>query len=193
MATVRQVGLVSATALVVANMIGTGVFTTTGFLIADMPSRTAVVLAWLVGGAIAMLGAICYGALARRLPESGGEYLFLSRTVHPAAGYVGGWISLLVGFSAPIAAAAFALGEYTKAWIPGVAPKWIGTTALVIFALAHALNVRHGVRLQNVVVGLKILLLAGFIGVGAFSIDLSTPAASGPITVGSFGVSLIWI
>lgn len=67
-------------------------------------------------------GALCYGALARRIPESGGEYLFLSRTLHPAAGYIAGWISLLVGFSAPLAAAAYGFGEYTKGWVPGWPP-----------------------------------------------------------------------
>ena len=190
---VRQIGLVSATALVVANMIGTGVFTTTGFLFADLPSRSAVLLCWLVGGCIAMLGAICYSALARSLPESGGEYFFLSRTVHPAAGYVGGWISLLVGFSAPIAAAAFALGEYTKTWFPDFNPKWIGTGALLICTLAHAFNVRSGLRLQNGIVALKILLIFIFIGAAAFMIDAPAPPPSSPVSLGAFSVSLVWI
>src|SRR5213593_492947 len=110
----RPLGLGSATALVVANMIGTGVFTTSGFLLADLGSPWAVLSVWIAGGILAMLGALSYGALARRIPESGGEYLLLSRTLHPAAGYVAGWISLLVGFSAPIAAAALGFGEYTK-------------------------------------------------------------------------------
>ena len=89
----RQLGLFSATALVVASMIGTGVFTTSGFLLADLGSPWRVLLAWLVGGHVAARGALCYGALARRIPESGGEYLFLSRTLHPAAGCIAGWIS----------------------------------------------------------------------------------------------------
>jgi len=110
--TQRQLGLATATALVVANMIGTGVFTTSGFLLADLRSPWIVLAAWAVGGVIAMLGALSYGALARRIPEPGGEYIFLSRTLHPAAGYLAGWVSLLVGFSAPLAAAAFAFGDY---------------------------------------------------------------------------------
>src|SRR5881396_3632215 len=80
-------------------MIGTGLFTTSGFLLAELHSPWLVLAAWAVGGVIAALGALNYGALARRIPESGGEYLFLSRTLHPAAGYIAGWISLLVGFS----------------------------------------------------------------------------------------------
>ena len=86
MSTPRQLGLLSATALVVANMIGTGVFTTSGFLLADLKSPWAVLAVWALGGVHAALGALSYGALARRIPESGGEYLFLSRTLHPAAG-----------------------------------------------------------------------------------------------------------
>jgi APA family basic amino acid/polyamine antiporter len=108
----RSLGLATATALVVANMVGTGVFTTSGFLLADLKSPWPVLGVWLAGGVLAALGALSYGALARRLPESGGEYLFLSRTLHPSLGYVAGWISLLVGFSAPLAAAAMAFGTY---------------------------------------------------------------------------------
>ena len=108
----RRLGLTSAAALIVANMIGAGVFTTSGFALADLGSREIVLLAWCVGGVIAMCGALSYGALARAIPESGGEYTFLTRTIHPAAGFVAGWISLLAGFTAPIAAAALALQAY---------------------------------------------------------------------------------
>ena len=84
----RQLGLLSATALVVASMVGSGVFTTSGILLADLHSPSLVLAAWLAGGVIAVMGALCYGALARRYPESGGEYIFLARTLHPAAGYL---------------------------------------------------------------------------------------------------------
>src|SRR5437868_1770173 len=104
----RQLGLISAAALVVASMIGAGVFTTSGFLLAELHSPWRVLCVWLGGGLLAFLGALCYGALGRLYPESGGEYVFLGRTLHPAAGYVAGWISLLVGFSAPLAAVALA-------------------------------------------------------------------------------------
>src|SRR6266516_4553411 len=126
----RQLGLVSALALVIASMIGAGVFTTSGFLLADLQSPARVLAVWLAGGLLATLGALCYGALARRFPESGGEYVFLSRTLHPAAGYLAGWVSLLVGFSAPLAAIALAFGEYTKTWLPFSTPLATGSCLL---------------------------------------------------------------
>src|SRR5262245_24633225 len=145
-------------------MIGTGVFTTSGFLLADLRSPWAVLAAWMVGGIVAMLGALNYGALARRIPESGGEYLFLSRTLHPVAGYLAGWVSLLVGFSAPLAAAAFAFGEYARPWLPGWPPRASGTMLLIAFALVHAAHVQRGAWVQNVAVLLKVVLILAFVG-----------------------------
>src|SRR5882724_9543395 len=130
----RQLGFLSALALVVASMIGSGVFTTSGFLLADLHSPGRVLAVWLGGGILALLGALCYGALARQFPESGGEYLFLTRTVHPAAGYLAGWVSLLVGFSAPLAAVALAFGEYTKTWFAFAGPRMSGSCLLAAFA-----------------------------------------------------------
>lgn len=124
-------------------------FTTSGFLLADLRSPWLVLMAWLVGGVIAGLGALSYGALARRLPESGGEYLFLSRTLHPAAGYLAGWVSLLVGFSAPAAAAAYAFGQYLQPWWPRWSPPWAGTILLLFFSLLHAAHVQRGAWIQN--------------------------------------------
>src|SRR5207247_10060555 len=129
----RQLGFVSASALVVASMVGSGVFTTSGILLADLHSPSLVLAAWLAGGVLAALGALCYGALARRFPESGGEYVFLARTLHPAAGYLAGWISLLVGFSAPLAAVALAFGQYTRLWFPHSSPQLIGSCLLAAF------------------------------------------------------------
>ena len=128
----RRLGLGSATALVVANMVGTGVFTTSGLLIADLGSAWMVLLAWVLGGIVALLGALCYGALARHIPESGGEYIFLSRTLHPALGYLAGWISLVVGFAVPLGVLAYAFGQYMSA-LGGTAlasPRLTGTAII---------------------------------------------------------------
>src|SRR5690606_34945043 len=99
-------GTPTLTALVVGNMIGAGVFTTSGFALADLGSPWTVLFAWLVGGAVALCGALGYGALARVLPASGGEHVYLSRNVHPVAGFVAGWVSLLAGLAAATAHAA---------------------------------------------------------------------------------------
>lgn len=191
----RRLGLPSATALVVASMIGTGVFTTSGFLLADLKSPWLVLLAWLVGGLLATCGALSYGALSRRFPESGGEYVFLSRTLHPAAGSVAGWVSLLVGFSAPLAAAAFGFGEYTKYWFPHTSPQWLGSLLLLAFALIHAVHAGGGAWVQNFTVVLKVLLMAVFIFLALPRLPaLAATATDGDgASAGAFAVSLVWI
>ena len=189
----RSLGLTSATALVVANMIGAGVFSTSGFLLADLGSPWYVLAAWAVGGLQASLGAICYGALARRIPESGGEYLFLSRTLHPAAGYVAGWLSLLVGFSAPLAAAAFAFGAYARPWLGGIPPALAGSILILAFAAVHAVEVRRGAQVQNAAVLLKVTLIVAFVAFAACKIGLPAAPPDPPFPVAAFGVSLIWI
>jgi len=189
----RQLGLGSATALVVASMIGAGVFTTSGFLLADLRSPWIVLAAWAIGGLQATLGALCYGALARRIPESGGEYVFLSRTLHPSAGYLAGWISLLVGFSAPLAAMAFAFGKYIQPWLPAASPAAHGTFVIVVFGVVHALQVRGGARVQNWAVVVKVVFILCFVG---FAVTCLNPPPAEPapaFSLSAFSVSLVWI
>jgi APA family basic amino acid/polyamine antiporter len=193
----RRLGLTSAAALVVGNMIGAGVFTTSGFALADLGRPETVLLAWVVGGLMALCGALSYGALARRIPESGGEYTFLSRTVHPLAGFLAGWVSLLVGFTAPIAAAALGLQAYlADSFGLGVRPEWIGTTAILIAGLMHGLQLRTGVVLQNIAVGLKLAVIGGFVLLGALRIPAqggSSALPSAGFELGAFAVTLVWI
>lgn len=193
MATLRQLGLTTATGLVVANMIGSGVFTTSGFLLGDLGSPGRVLAAWAVGGVVALFGALSYSALAREIPESGGEYLFLARTLHPAAGFLAGWVSLLVGFSAPLAAVAMAFGEYTKAWLPGWHPKTTGTLLLVLFAAVHAVHVQRGAWVQNAAVIVKLVLIGLFLGFGFSRLQPPVEAAAGGLSLGTFAVSLVWV
>lgn len=161
-----RLGVGSLALLVVASMIGAGVFTTSGFALADLGTPARVLWAWAVGGVVAICGAISYGALARHMTESGGEYLFLSRAVHPAAGFVAGWVSLLAGFTGAIAFAATAFESYA---LPGdTRPDWLpaGATAvgLILFcALLHGVRVRPGVVSQNMQVALKLGLLVTFL------------------------------
>ncbi len=190
----RQLGLVSAVALVVASMFGSGVFTTSGFLLADLHSPGRVLAVWVGGGILAVLGALCYGALARRFPESGGEYLFLTRTLHPAAGYFAGWISLLVGFSAPLAAVALAFGEYTKPWVPvGTPPELTGSCLVAVFTAAHTLHVQRGAWVQNVAVLVKMVLVVVLVIWASTHLHFALSAPIGTVSVGNFAVALVWV
>lgn len=185
--------MVSATALVVASMVGTGVFTTSGFLLGDLKSPWAVLLVWGAGGVMACFGALCYGALARRLPESGGEYLFLSRTLHPCLGYVAGWISLLVGFSAPLAAATMAFGKYAGPWLPQLRPEILGTLLVIIFSVLHAWNVKAGAWLQNTAVLVKVALILGFVALAGSKLDFAKAPSFQNAPLALMGVSLVWV
>lgn len=166
----NRFGFWTLTFLVVANMIGAGVFTTSGFSIADLGTPHLVVLAWFVGGLIALAGAVSYGQLVRHLPESGGEYLFLSRAAHPLLGCIAGWVSLIAGFTGPIAFAATTFETY--ALPEAVRPAWfredmLAGAVIIACLLWHSLRPRVGEFGQNLVVALKLLMLAVFLCVAA--------------------------
>src|SRR6202140_5927058 len=108
----RTVGFFTACGIVIANIIGTGVFTSLGFQVTDIHSGFALLMLWIVGGIAALCGALCYGELSAALPRSGGEYHFLSEIYHPAIGFLAGFVSATVGFAAPVALAAMAFGKY---------------------------------------------------------------------------------
>src|SRR3984885_10508008 len=120
------VSWVTATAIVVADMVGVGVFTSLGFQVTDITSGFSLLLLWVVGGIVAICGAFCYAELAAMFPRSSGEYNFLRRIYHPAFGFVAGWLSATVGFAAPIALAAMAFGVYFKSIVPNAPPLLLG-------------------------------------------------------------------
>jgi APA family basic amino acid/polyamine antiporter len=153
-----------------------------------------VLFAWVIGAVLALLGALCYGALSSRLSESGGEYLFLSRTIHPMVGFLAGWVSLFAGFTAPIAVAAAGLQAYLAPWFPGIDPRFIGTTAILFAGFLHGFRVSHGARAQNAFVGIKLVLIFGFIAYG-FSQLSSLPTAQQAVgfTLPIFAVQLMYI
>jgi len=193
----RRLGLPSAIVLVVANMIGVGVFTTSGYTLEDLGTPGRVLAAWAVGGVLALLGALSYGALARRMPASGGEYLFLSRTFHPLVGFLAGWVSLLAGFTAPIALAALGLAAYLSPWIgDDVSRPLVATIAVLLAGCLHGVGLRAGVLVQNLVVALKLVLLVAFVVFGAAqipSLDLGPTPDPGAFDLGRFCVSLVSI
>lgn len=161
-------GLLSLSCLVVANMIGAGVYTSSGYALAQLGTPARVLVAWAIAGVVAMLGAICYGGLARQLTASGGEYLFLSRAVHPMAGFMAGWISLTAGFSGAIAYAAITFEAYLPegTWIANLAPGVVPCGLVALFGAIHLAGISAGSRTQNALVLVKLLLLIAFIAFG---------------------------
>jgi len=183
-------GLYTAISIVIANMIGTGIFTSLGFQVLELRTGFALLFLWLLGGITSLIGAMAYAELGTAMPRSGGEYHFLSRIYHPALGFISGWISFIVGFAAPAAAAATALSAYLMAAIgisPGEGLLNAGqiTSILVILLLSmlHARFKRAGASFQNIMTSLKILVLLLFIFAGILSntdqsLDFSPNAAS---------------
>ena len=177
---VRRLGLASATALVVANMVGTGIFTTTGFLAGDLGVPELILLIWIVGGVFALIGALCYSELAVNFPKSGGEYVYLNHAYGPTWGFLSGWVSFFAGFSAPIAAAALAFASYLAYFFPGNAPsstlsgvvfhvgaqQFIACLLVAVFSVWNIFGIRRAARLQNVLTSLKVILLASFVVYG---------------------------
>jgi APA family basic amino acid/polyamine antiporter len=149
---------------VIANMIGTGVFTTTGMM-AEMGATSGdILLGWLIGGVIALCGALCYGEVGANLPHSGGEYYYLSRLLHPALGFMSGTVSLVVGFSAPIAANSILLNSYFATVVPRWPVPHMAALTIIVIALLHGLNLHIGAKFQTAITLVKVALIAVFIG-----------------------------
>jgi len=160
----RPLTLAHATALVVASMVGTGVFTTTGFMLTDLGSPPLVLGVWVVAGLLALAGAAVYAELGAMMPRAGGEYVYLSRAFHPSVGFLSGWISLLVGFAAPTAAAALAFGRYLQTLAPAVPVKAAALVLVAASTALHVRDVRRGGMAQALLTGLVLALILAFIG-----------------------------
>jgi APA family basic amino acid/polyamine antiporter len=212
----RELGVGSAVILVIANMIGTGIFTTSGFIMEALGDPMTMLLCWFVGGGLALSGALCYGELGAMFPSAGGEYVYLRESFGRLSGFLSGWTSLIVGFSAPIAAAAMAFATYFSRVFPNALPtaahaswmetQWIHISPesllaagiIVLFSLIHSGGLHFGTRVQNVLTGFKIVVIFAFVGAGiAFghgSMDhFSLASHSGSLFSTGFASSLIFI
>ena len=210
----RKLGIFPATNIVVANMIGAGIFTTSGLLMSGLNNPILMMILWAAGGIIALCGALSYGELGAAMPGAGGEYLFLSRLFHPIFGFLSGWVSFMVGFSAPIAASALGFSEYfTRAvpalpdWLqnagimdPGITKKCLAITVILIFTFIHYRGIKYGARIQNVLTFLKVLLIVILLTAGFSSGkgDFSNFTEGGSLPSGlpglkTIGLSLMWI
>ena len=192
------------TAVVIANMVGTGVFTSLGFQLLDIRSGFALILLWALGGVAALCGAMTYGELGAALPRSGGEYNLLRRIYHPAAGFVSGWISSTVGFSGPVALAAMTFAAYASSVIPGGVSegmqKALACDLLLALTLVHATNRRNSGGTQVIFTVLKVAVIVAFIGCTLLLVATPQPVNFFPapgdgavITSGAYAVALIYV
>jgi len=176
----RKLGLFSVTNIVIANMIGAGIFTTSGLLMQDLRNPIVMIGLWVAGGIIALCGALCYSELGAAIPRAGGEYVFLSRLFHPSLGFLSGWISFFAGFSAPIAASAIGFAEYLARAFPSILSPGVGDSEIetavpkkalaillvLVFTLIHIRGIELGAKVQNFLTVLKIVLISGLVLVG---------------------------
>lgn len=190
----------TASTLVIANMIGTGVFTSLGFQLLSTTNATSVALIWLVGGITALCGALVYSELGAAMPRSGGEYNFLSSTYHPSLGFLSGWVSLVVGFAAPVALACMALSSYVCRIFPSIPPTALAVTVLTVVTLVHLHSVHMGARVQNVLTVAKIAIIIVFIisglvcpADGAANFGPGNGFEADDVFSAGFAVSLIWV
>lgn len=147
--------------LVIANMIGTGVFTSLGYQVGPLPSGFAILMLWLLGGVVAWCGALTYAEIATTLERSGGEYLYLSKIYHPTLGFVSGWISTIAGFGGAISAVAIAIGSYASLLTP-LPDKAVAISCIVLISSIHLLGVKTGGRMQTLLTSLKLFLIIFF-------------------------------
>src|SRR5215475_14524417 len=164
----RTIGFVTACSIVIANIIGTGIFTSLGFQLNDIQSGFPLLMLWVIGGVAALCGALCYGELSAALPRSGGEYHFLSKIYHPALGFMAGFVSATVGFAAPVALAAMAFGQYFNGVFGAGSPVVLSFVVVWIVTVFHVGNLEIGSAFQNVSTLVKLLLICALIGAGFF-------------------------
>lgn len=209
----RQLGLFPLTNIVIANMVGAGIFTTSGLLMGDLHHPLLMIALWILAGVISLCGALCYGEIGAAMPRAGGEYTFLSRLFHPAVGFMSGWVSFFAGFSAPIALSAMGFSEYLTRAFPellhvGVTDagveSWVlkrlyAVLVILAFTWIHMRGIVIGARVQNVLTVMKVGLIAALIAFGF----ASGRGAAEHFTAGGFdfgfsgwktiGLSLMWI
>lgn len=197
MAKSRKIGWRSAAAIVIANMVGTGVFTSLGFQLQSLHNTWTILSLWIIGAVFSLLGAFSYAELGTRLPKSGGEYHFLSQIYHPFLGYLSGWVSMTVGFAASIALSAMAMGAYLQD-IMGWPGQIIAISAILLISLIHSFSVQQSSFFQNALTLVKILLMAFliFFGVTLYTPDNAINWSSswqGEIFTPGYAVSLIYV
>src|SRR5438132_955557 len=193
------IGFVTACSIVIANIIGTGIFTSLGFQLNDIQSGFALLMLWVVGGIAALCGALCYRDISSALPGSGGEYHFLSKIYHPALGFMAGFVSATVGFAAPVALAAMAFGKYFVGVFGVGSPVLLSFVVVWVVTAFHLGNLRVGSAFQNISTLVKLVLIGALIAAGLFvplkqPINLlPAPGDTMSIFSGPFAIALVYV
>jgi APA family basic amino acid/polyamine antiporter len=197
-----KIGLFPASSIVIANMIGAGIFTTSGLLMIGLDNPLLLIILWIAGGIIALCGAFAYAELGSAMPRAGGEYIFLANLYHPSAGFLTGWVSFVAGFSAPIAASAIGFSEYVFRVFPGTpnAGKLLAIIIILIFTMVHLRGLKFGSKVQNILTILKIGLVVLLIFAGLFfgngNLDHFRQGSEFKLNfsgIKTIGLSLMWI
>ncbi|MDR1258439.1 MAG: amino acid permease [Tannerellaceae bacterium] len=194
---IAKIGAFTGLSIVVANMIGTGAFTSLGFQTEELHNTFSILSLWILGGVLALSGAFSYAEVGTVIRKSGGEYAFLSHIYHPFVGYLSGWISLTVGFAAPVALSAIAFMEYLPLEV--AYPRITGILLIAGITLVHSYNLKSSSTFQNISTSFKILLILALIITGMVAaggtdnaIDLR-PSYLSEVTSAAFAVSLIYV
>ena len=194
-----KIGWKTAAALVISNMIGTGVFTSLGYQISDLKNTTSILLLWSIGGLLALIGAFIYSELASKFKQSGGDYIYLSRTFHPLFGYLSSWISLFVGFSAPISLAALAMGKYLNVFGLDLG-KEFAIAMILIVAVFQSFSLNLSSKFQNIFTILKVVFIIVLIALGFYFAPAVEPNAvlfdstwKNELLLPAFATSLVYV
>ncbi|MGD1944966.1 MAG: APC family permease, partial [Croceivirga sp.] len=195
----NKIGWKTAAALVISNMIGTGEYTSLGYQLVDIQNSWSIVLLWVLGGLFGLIGAFTYAELGTNFDESGGDYIFLSKLIHPLVGYVYAWISLTVGFAAPIAISVMAMESYLNPINPALFNEWFGVLVILILTAVHSFSVGQSERFQNLSTAVKIgfvliLIVLGFslLPQQENALDFSS-SWQGEVLLPGFAVSLLYV
>ena len=196
----QRFGTTTAFAIVVGSMVGTGVFTSLGFQLAEFESGFALMFLWVLGGICAFCGAVSYCELAAAIPRSGGEYTFLREAFHPSVGFIAGWISFTIGFSAPAALVAMTFGAYLEASINWINPTFAGIGLILVVTALHAYNHQSSGGFQTSFTFAKITLILLFCSAAAIFVSEPQHVSFLPqwtdlsiVASGGFAVSLIYV
>lgn len=196
----QRFGTATAFAIVVGSMVGTGVFASLGYQLIEFESGFPLMFLWVVGGLCAFCGAVSYCELAAAIPRSGGEYTFLGEAFHPAVGFIAGWVSFTIGFSAPAAVVAMTFGAYLEASFSWINPTLAGIGLILVVTALHAYSHRSSGSFQTSFTFVKIVLILLFCGAAFVLVEIPQQVTFLPqsgdlnlVVSGGFAVSLIYV